>query len=180
MKKLLILAFAVALSPSAFSQILNPGFETGDFSGWATFPAAGGSYFGVTAWPHSGSYSAFLAATSGLPDAFLQTLEVTTGTQYTLTFWLYNDDIIGQENVQVTWEGVPVFNGVSPRAVWTQYSYTVTATSNLSDLRFSGYDGPDAHYVDDVSLTPVPEPATFAAFGLGVAAIGLLRRRRIR
>ncbi len=27
---------------------------------------------------------------------------------------------------------------------------------------------------------PVPEPATFAAFGLGVAAVGLLRRRRIR
>jgi hypothetical protein len=58
---------------------------------------------------------------------------------------------------------------------------TISSTGSFNRATFS-YETPGLEaislieIVDDVSFTPVPEPATMAALGLGVAA--LLRRRR--
>lgn len=69
---------------------------------------------------------------------------------------------------------------------WTQVNYTVIGVGSPVSGRFAfryfvpnaGPNGNNSDYIgiDTVRYTPVPEPATMAALGLGVAA--LIRRRR--
>jgi hypothetical protein len=70
--------------------------------------------------------------------------------------------------------------------VWTNFMATVSGLGGATSGRFAfnyevpqgGPSGANSDYigVDTVAYTAVPEPATMAALGLGVAA--LLRRRR--
>src|SRR5436309_2150043 len=70
--------------------ITNPGFETGNFSGWTTTPASSGSDFFVDLNPHSGTYAAWFGATGSDFDTISQTFATTAGVFYDLTFWLAN------------------------------------------------------------------------------------------
>src|SRR5713226_6733032 len=79
--------------------ITNPGFETGDFSGWIQFGNVG--FTGVDGGlPHSGSFAAFLGPVGSL--GFLsQTLATTPGIRYDLRFFLLSDGGLPNE-FQVT------------------------------------------------------------------------------
>ena len=85
-------AIAVALVATgrlvSANLIVNPGFETGDFTGWTTTPATSGSDFAVVPNPHSGAYAVSFAATGTDLDAISQTFATTPGTRYNLSFWL--------------------------------------------------------------------------------------------
>ncbi|MDP4721753.1 MAG: DUF642 domain-containing protein [Akkermansiaceae bacterium] len=63
---------------------------------------------------------------------------------------------------------------------YTTYDRTFTASNTTSTLRFletsSNTDGKDP-YLDDVSVTAVPEPSAFTLLGIGLVAL-MLRRRR--
>ena len=65
---------------------------------------------------------------------------------------------------------------------WPVFTYTVTASSNLTTLKFSGTNPSDSlgSYIDAVSVQAVPEPASLAMMGMGIAGIsGFARRRRL-
>ncbi len=178
MKKLLFIAFCGAMSSFGFSQLVNGDFETGDFTGWSTQAAGSGSLFGVSGGGgQSGAFYAYFGAVSSQPDYIFQNATVTNGSSYVLSVWLNNSGQNGDDNMEILWEGTSLFNGSAPVG-WTNFSYNVTATSNASEVRIGGFDGPDFSFADNVTLTPVPEPATFAVFGLGIAAAAFLRRRR--
>lgn len=70
-----------------------------------------------------------------------------------------------------------------PVAAWTEVSFTLpTAASGRFALRYSVINALDASYigVDSLTVTAVPEPAAWALFGLGLAAVGSAAARRTR
>lgn len=60
-----------------------------------------------------------------------------------------------------------------------QYDFTATAASTTLAFRAptnsTGYWGP---FVDNVSVSVVPEPSAFALFGAGLLGLGVVARRR--
>jgi PEP-CTERM motif-containing protein/uncharacterized protein DUF642 len=67
---------------------------------------------------------------------------------------------------------------------WTHTTFTFTADSNSETLSFLAAGTPDGEppfsLLDSVTMTAVPEPASMAIMGSGLAALGFIRRRRKR
>jgi hypothetical protein len=99
-KILLALTAAAAVSlarPASANLITNPGFETGDFTGWTL---GGFGNVGVdSSNPHSGSYAAFLGEGSPIVKQIVNTVP---GGIYTVSFWLANSSV-GSTGFGVTW-----------------------------------------------------------------------------
>ena len=163
--------------------VTNPGFETGDLTGWLFTPAGSGSLLivGTEDGTHSGNYEAdFGGVTSGSYDTISQVLATIPGQTYTFSFWLASDD--GDDNgQQALWDGSLVLNLVNFGQSYTLYSFTETATSSSTSIAFAGYNPPAWNGLDDVSVdasTATPEPATMILLGVGGVVFGALRRRR--
>ena len=87
-----VLAIGVLLiaTPGTASAnlVVNGDFETGDFTGWTTTPAATGSNFGVTTLPPAhDTLGAFFGATAADVDSISQTFATTPGAFYIVTFF---------------------------------------------------------------------------------------------
>ena len=85
-KLLITLAVAVAFSfahPAKANLITNPGFETGDFTGWTKVGLADviGTNSGIA--PHSGNFQARL-----FTGTLTQSVATTPGASYTINFFL--------------------------------------------------------------------------------------------
>ena len=138
-KILLALTAVAALSvahPAKANLITNPGFETGNLTGWTFHPGffAVGTASGVS--PHSGSYQAFSSTGSGVLQ---QSFATTLGQSYTVDFWAATTSG-GALNVL---GGSTVFNHIfagptsytstrllsPPRAPLRQYNLTLLASS---------------------------------------------------
>jgi hypothetical protein len=136
----------------------NPGFETGNFSGWSVAPAAGGSYFYVGANPHSGNYAAVFGAY--LPpdrDEIYQNVPTIPGHTYQISYWVANAGGDPTE-IRSTWGGA-VLEDLFPTNgfPYQQHTFTRTvdsnATSKTTEFRIGGYQAPAYWYLDDVSVT---------------------------
>src|SRR5207248_9625376 len=79
--------------------IVNPGFETGSFSGWTFNPGPSSASTVDNSNPHTGTYAAVLDApgTVGAPpdEELSQTVVTTPGTFYDVSFWLANSGSAG-------------------------------------------------------------------------------------
>jgi hypothetical protein len=190
MKKLAVTAALCALAFCNSSQlradnlVTNPGFETGDFTGWTNSDAGGlgVDYLVSNYTAHSGTYSAVFGPPSG--DTLSQTLTTTPGTTYTVDFFLahiLDSQGLGNSfsasfgsNALVTLSNVA--NGG-----FTEYSYSALATSGSTNLSFFFEDPAGAFALDDVSVSSAstsstPEPAT-ATFAIPALAFALFRLR---
>ncbi|HEY7001649.1 MAG TPA: VPDSG-CTERM sorting domain-containing protein, partial [Candidatus Udaeobacter sp.] len=162
-------AFCV-VQPAKANQITNPGFETGNLSGWTLSPGffAVGTASGVS--PHSGSFQAFTATGSG---ALGQSFATTLGQSYTVDFWAATTSggalsVLG---------GSTVFNHIFAGPTgYTEFTFTFTATSASSAIHFSAAG---FFFLDDINVSPtgVPDGGTTAAL-LGCALLGLVCLRR--
>jgi hypothetical protein len=65
--------------PASANLITNPGFETGDFTGWnaGAFWSVQGSAFGIS--PHSGSFQAVFSSGTNVPIGLFQSVATTPG-----------------------------------------------------------------------------------------------------
>jgi hypothetical protein len=168
-----IVFLAVAGDAAASNIVTNGSFETGDFSGWTQGGNTGSAFVG---WSgtfgrscQDGHNCAFLRAV-GSDETLSQTLSDVVGTDYTLMFWL---GAVGNDpsDFSVSWDGgTPLLSATDPitGSLWTQYSYTVTGTGS-DTIQFAFRDDPQYIYLDNVSVSATPEPAT-----LGLLAAGLM------
>jgi hypothetical protein len=162
----------------------NGSFETGDFSGWTqtgdtsfTFVtddlAAGG--------PTDGIYHAAFGPVDGVGGIF-QFIDTTPGQSYLLSFDIayLGGDPNGfflawgdPDDPQVLIDGADF-----PGFDYATASGTVVATTASSFLLFAFYSPPSFWLLDNVSLTAVPEPGTWAMLIAGFGMVGLASRRR--
>ena len=176
---ILVAAGLIAWCPlptRAASLIVNPGFETGNFSGWTFSPGPSSASTVDNSNPHTGTYAAVLDApgTLGAPPAeeLSQTVVTTPGTFYDVSFWLANSGSAGTNGFIASFGGTTIALG-SPAFPYTEFAFTVQVTGTSSVMDFRDFNNGGAWYLDDISVTPrsVPDNAsTWMLLLLGVSA----------
>jgi hypothetical protein len=171
---------ALALAVPAQAQVTNGGFETGDFTGW--IQSGNTDFTGVdTFFPHTGDYAAFFG-NAGSTGSISQSLTTTPGQEYTISFWLMNEE--GDPNsFEAAFGGITLMTLTdAPDFPYTLYTFTQTASSASTLLSFTFRQDSTFWDLDDVSVVAagIPEPATWAMMmlGLGMAGIAIRRQRR--
>jgi hypothetical protein len=158
--------------------VLNPGFETGDFTDWTQCGTVNAV---ISTVEHSGSYSARLGTTAK-PEingdaAICQSVTVPAGGQ--LTFWIKpaTDD-----SISYAWQTAQLLNSsgtvletfyktATTSSAWEEETYSLSSYAGQTvtlkfDTHGDGYSSDYVdQYVDDVSLvgsgssTPTPSPS---------------------
>lgn len=149
------------------SLVVNGGFETGEFPPWvlagdtivgrdvydAVESAASG--FDVV---HSGQFGAFLGDSQ--VASLTQVLATTPGQSYDVSFWLDNATNGAGQLLSVNWNTGDETNNLltldnPPAFSWTNFQFTVAATSTNTTLQFLAENQPGYFGLDDVSVTPL-------------------------
>lgn len=187
MKRCIPLGCAAMLAASAHANLVtNGGFETGNFTGWnVTLAGSGSNLSVVNNFPHTGIFYARFGATSGLPDTISQSLATVAGASYAIDYWLRNSGS-GPNQFDFNWDGGAVEQSLVNAAPfgYTQFSYSLVATSALTTISFASSHGPSFFRLDDVNVEfvsgpiAVPEPTSLALVGLAGLIVFSVRRRR--
>lgn len=179
----------------ARADLVNGGFETGNFNGWTLtnvdlnndFVMVIGDSINPSTTAHSGNSEALLGKT-GSVGTISQSFATSAGQAYKVNFWLANDgtpqmagfDGSGIVSFAAKWNGVaqtinPIIdtNMASP---YTLYQFTAIASGDTSEIAFDFQHDTSTFHLDDVSATPTPIPA--AAWLLGSGLMGLIGFRR--
>jgi len=180
-KKILLfiaLVASAALSARAQNLVNNPGFETGDFTGWTQWGDT--SFSDVTALhAHTGTFGAEFGPTVSDVGIDQNIAGTVMGNMYTVSFWLDNRDTSANNRFSVQFGGMTLLslNNAGPFA-YTQYSFNVAASTDNALLHFSFYNPPSWWDLDDVSVNAVPEPGTLGLIALGaLGLVGAVRKR---
>jgi PEP-CTERM motif len=195
-KKLLLVTLAVALltfatgSFASTAQVLNGGFETGDFTDWTQFGDI--SFNGVCdasncpgIAPFDGTYSAFFGPV-GDTGGIYQDINTVAGQMYTISFYLALPDGGTPNFFSVQFgNGIISFNNFPGNFSWGLFEFTDIATSSTTRLTFTFREDPAYWLLDDVNVTTggggtTPEPGTLIMFGTGILGIAGVARRKFR
>ena len=189
----LAIALAVLVAPVAHAQVTgpdlvtNPGFETGDFTGYTVTLAAQGTGLSINSFPnnpHSGSYAAAFGATADEYDTISQTLTTTPGAFYDVSFYLKYNGSQTDASFVAQFDNTTLLSlsGTYGDGIYAQYSSLVQASGSSTTLSFAGYNQGAYYFLDDISVSQVavPEPSTWAMLGLGAVGAGVVLRRRQR
>jgi chitinase len=139
----LLCTLALAATPASAGELLtNGGFETGALSPWTCSGTTGS----VVSTPvHTGTKALHGAPTTSDNGQCTQTVNVVSGTSYTLTAWVQGSYVyIGVTGGASTW--TPSTSG------WTQLTVTFTASSSTAQIYIHGWYGTGDYYGDDISL----------------------------
>jgi hypothetical protein len=202
-----LLGLPVLLVSSLHAGVLvNGGFETGDFTGWAVSGSAvvcNGATDIFCGVPYDGSFSVSLNAGDAAPDAVLdQAFATQPGVQYQVSFAYGIVDYAGGQSQQLQMEIVSALGGLhdlqnqtvtSPPSVnpgsafngavnYQLFTFLFTADDSSATLQFTDAGTNPTVSVDGkldaASVTQAPEPDSFVllALGLGFACAGRLKR----
>jgi hypothetical protein len=181
----LTVAAAMCGSADAANLVLNPGFETGDFTDWVV---TGDGVAIDTTFPNTGCCDAVFSATAVDPDVGVlsQTLSTETGKTYTLSFAVLDEAGFSGDTFTVQFGGFSTMitgDQAAPPgnlpSLYTAETFIVPAADIISGttvLRFKGLNDPilGADWnLDDVSVTAaaVPEPRAWTLLFIGFAAL---------
>jgi hypothetical protein len=152
-----VAAVAAAAAPAnaaAANLLTNPGFETGDLTGWT---CDAGTAMVVGSPVHSGSHALSGTPTSSADAQCTQTVSVQPNTAYTLSGYVEGSYVyLGVTGGNNTW---------TPSATsWQQLSlsFTTSASQTSVQVYIHGWYAQPTYYADDLSLSgPAgPTPST--------------------
>ena len=179
----------LATNSMASNLIVNGDFSTGNFNGWSVNNMSiSANNNGI----QSLSGDAYFAYT-GQNGWLSQTINTVAGMTYNLSF-VANNDVNNQLYnptqcyISASQNGTPIFTNFSNLSIvksWVQQSYTFTANSNQTTLQlFMNFKPANSQgYIDNISVVgagSVPEPSTYALFGLTAVALIIVKCRRPR
>lgn len=195
-KALMVFVGVVMLAGTARANLLiNPGFETGTFTGWE----AGGWYLGTGADARSGTYGAAYHVPSGRPSGeyyvMLQYVPVSAGVAYDASTWLRTASFNQSEawlevvfhNSSGGWVGqfqAPAVTGITSYAQYSLTNMLAPAGSVTASVRAvvhtTGLTTDNAWYTwDDFSFAQtIPEPTTMALLGTGALLMVAIKSRK--
>ena len=175
-------SFAFTGSAVAANLVSNSSFETGDFTGWTQ---TGNTTFNGVQCPGTGptvgagNCSAFFGPV-GSPGGISQTLATTAGSAYNISFWFAPDGGT-PSSFDVLFDGNSILSLTNPGAApGAFFNLSGVASGASSVLSFSFRDDPGFMFLDAVSVSEAPEPATWAMMLLGFGAVGVSLRWRRR
>ena len=181
------LAVITAIPGYSANLVVNPGFETGDFTGWV--PDSAPFLYVDTANPHSGTYSAHMG-NSGSLAALGQAITTTPGSTYNLSFFLQVNDSGTPNEFKVVWDGTTIFDQTDMTAApYVLYTFSdLVASTASTELQFLHRHDPDHFFLDDVSVldatsitdVPTPEPGQFSLLCLGSMMLAAVAFRQSR
>jgi len=197
MKTIYIVLFTFCTAFTS-AQVVNPGFETGSFSGWTTSGAVnvytGANYLDSGILPYDGNYFAALHAGGTIWQTGLNLTAGQTVTAYLSALLTSNNSSYlliqkeGSAPVAIEWHPTYIFDPVFPDK-YSPISYTITESGvysigaeNLGPYQPSQLGG-GVLGVDDFTISAavpgaVPEPSTYGLVTAGVlAGVVALRRR---
>jgi hypothetical protein len=140
---------------------VNPGFETGDVTGWTEWhPASQAASYGVDSYDvHSGKYKLyFYNNTVPFQESVHQTVQVPNGT-YSVSGWVKLQAYSGVNPAASRMElgnygGSQINVSFSPSPDWQKISSTVTVTNGQLDVGFYlNADKNTSLQIDDVVIT---------------------------
>ncbi|OGX29013.1 MAG: hypothetical protein A2879_01550 [Omnitrophica WOR_2 bacterium RIFCSPHIGHO2_01_FULL_49_10] len=189
--KILIVSVAlfVSLGLSSLAEanlLINPGFETGTFSGWTP------SYFGsesiLDTNPHMGQYHGRIYQYGWISQ---RVDDVTPNVSYKLSSWVYMPQDGGYAAISITFYNATGSTSRRYERGWERYpgnqQYDMLESDWLIAPDFTAYakvecsvnTAPNYIDFDDVSLTAIPEPSSLALLLTGVTGLfGLSFKKR--
>jgi hypothetical protein len=182
-----ILALVLALAtigPVAFADtelLQNNSFQTGDFTDWTVTGNDGNTFVGSDEYLYTGEDAdGFFAllGTIGSEAHISQSFSDVSGQGYVFSFWYNNNNGETPSDFSAYWDGTQLLSIINGPAIggWVNYAFTVTGTG--SD--FIQFDARNDYFfdaLDNVSVTPTPEPSSFLLLGSGLMGLCALRRR---
>jgi len=136
--------------------------------------------WGFPAAPGPGTNAAFLQSYSGsaLGVITVDTASLIFGQSYSLTFNTVARPGYGADPFTVSYNGT-ILGTIAPGSSWASQTLSFTAAMG-QDLIFSAtrIDGDHASGLDNIAVTAVPEPSTWALMILGFAGLGFAAHRR--
>jgi hypothetical protein len=161
--------------------VVNGGFEASSTvpTGWTTTGFGGFDSIDTNpAHAHSGTNS-FSSGAVGAPGFISQTIATVAGTSYNIHLWLANfSGFAGDTEIQILWGGNLVYDKTDILGFgYNEIVVDPLATGAATTLSIGLRDDSDFLNIDDVSVRAVAEPASLALLMLGLAGIGVARRK---
>lgn len=201
MKKLILALVGLVALPAAANaaSFTNGSFETGPAPGSFVTLAAGST--AITGWTVGGDSIDYIGTywnaqngarsvdlSGNAPGSLSQTFDTVLGQIYSVSFFLgaNGDGPPPTKSVDVSATGNATVGYTVPSTAfppnvvtYSPFAYSFTATGTSTTLKFTS-TGTTAYgaALDNVSVTAVPEPATWALMIVGFGAMGGMMRRR--
>src|ERR1700756_1974087 len=146
-----VAALSVAY-PAKANLITNPGFETGDFTGWSIsggFVGVDGTVGAVS--PHSGNFQALLGSGGGIS----QSVATTPSQSYTIDFFAASSSATGAPvTLTVNFGGTVFIHIFTANTGYHEFFFNSTVPSSAASLNFNNSPF-GVVFLDDVSVNPV-------------------------